>query len=227
MSSESSQLNPPRHEWVIAAGDLPPQRLEKFLQQKLPGLSRRNIQALIREGLVLVDHRTTDKGYRLQAGNHLNLRLPGPVEAAPVPEPALNPTIIYQDRDLIVVDKPALVPSHPLSPFETGTLANGLVARFPELVGVGEKPLEAGLVHRLDTGTSGILVAGRNLAAWSQLKLDLTGRLWIKKYLALVTGNMEPKVVTLPLAHHPRDQRRMVGLKDRKAPHRGRIFPAE
>ncbi|RPH83917.1 MAG: hypothetical protein EHM75_11505 [Desulfobacteraceae bacterium] len=131
MSSESSQLNPPRHEWVIAAGDLPPQRLEKFLQQKLPGLSRRNIQALIMEGLVLVDHRTTDKGYRLQAGNHLKIRLPGPVEAAPVPEPALNPTIIYQDRDLIVVDKPALVPTHPLSPFETGTLANGLVARFP------------------------------------------------------------------------------------------------
>ena len=179
------------------------------------------------EGLVLVDHRTTDKGYRLQAGNHLKIRLPGPVEAAPVREPALNPTIIYQDRDLIVVDKPALVPTHPLSPFETGTLANGLVARFSELVGVGEKPLEAGLIHRLDTGTSGILVAGRNHVAWSQLKLDLARRLWNKKYLTLVTGNMEPKVVTLPLAHHPRDQRRMVALKDRKAPHRGRIFPAE
>ena len=174
---------------------------------------------------LIIRRRTRDT--RLQAGDRLELRLPGPLEVIPVPEPARHLTIIYQDKDLIVVDKPALVPTHPLSPFETGTLANALVARFPELSGVGPKPLEAGLIHRLDTGTSGILVAGRNPVAWSQLKQDLARRLWNKKYLALVTGIMEQKVVTLPLAHHPTDRRRMVVLKDRKDPHRGRIFPAE
>jgi 23S rRNA pseudouridine1911/1915/1917 synthase len=227
LPSKLSPLDPLRREWIFAAGDLPPQRLEKFLQQKFPDLSRRNIQALIAKGLVLVNHTAADKGYRLQAGDRLELRLPGLMEAYPVPEPARNLTIIYQDKDLIVADKPALIPTHPLSPFETGTLANALVSRFPELVGVGPKPLEAGLIHRLDTGTSGILVAGRNQTAWSQLKQDLARRLWNKKYLALVAGVMEPKVVTLPLAHHPTDRRRMFALKGRDEPHRGRIFPAE
>ena len=227
MPSKLSKSDPLRREWIFAASDSPPQRLEKFLQKKFPGLSRRNIRVLIAEGLVLVNHQAADKGCRLQAGDRLELWLPGPMEVYPVPDPARNLTIIYQDKDLIVVNKPALVPTHPLSPFETGTLANALVSCFPELVGVGPKSLEAGLIHRLDTGTSGILVAGRNLVAWSQLKQDLARRLWNKKYLALVPGIIEPKVVTLPLAHHPTDRRRMLALKDRKDPHRGRIFPAE
>ena len=227
MPTKLSKLDPLRQEWIFADGDSPPQRLEKFLQQKFPSLSRRNLQALIADGLVLVNHRAAGKGYRLQAGDSLELRLPGPLEVLPLPEPARKLTIIYQDEDLIVVDKPGLVPTHPLSPFETGTLANALVSRFPELVGVGAKSLEAGLVHRLDTGTSGILVAGRNALAWSQLKQDIARRLWNKKYLALVAGIMEQKVVPLPLAHHPTDRRRMVVLQDRKDPHRGRIFPAE
>ena len=227
MPSKLSPLDPLRREWIFAASESPPQRLEKFLQQEVPGLSRRNIQVLIAEGLVLVNHQAADKGYRLQAGDRLELWLPGPLEVFPVPESARNLTIIYQDKDLIIVDKPALVPTHPLSPFETGTLANTLVSRFPELNGVGPKALEAGLIHRLDTGTSGILVVGRNLVAWSQLKQDLARRLWSKKYLALVAGIIEPKLVTLPLAHHPTDRRRMVALKDQRDPHRGRIFPAE
>ncbi len=201
--------------------------MEKFLQLKFPGLSRRNIRVLIAEGRALINDQAADKGYRLQAGDRLELRLPGPLEVGPASEPVPHLTIIYQDADLIVVPKPALVPTHPLSPFETGTLANTLVHFFPELCGVGLKSLEAGLIHRLDTGTSGILVAGRNQAAWSQLKQDLARRLWIKKYLLLVPGIIEPSVVTLPLAHHPGDRRRMVALREGEAAHRGRIFPAE
>ncbi|HSO71064.1 MAG TPA: RluA family pseudouridine synthase [Thermodesulfobacteriota bacterium] len=227
MSSKPSKSDPLLREWIFAAGDAPPQRLEKFLQQKFLDLSRRNIRVLIAEDRVRVNHRTADKGYRLQAGDHLEIRLPAPLTVYPVPEPARHLTIIYQDEDLIVVDKPALLPTHPLSPFETGTLTNALISLFPELAGVGPKSLEAGLIHRLDTGTSGILIAGRNPAAWSQLKQDLAQRLWNKIYLALVAGDMEPMVLTVPLAHHPRDRRRMVALKDRADPHRGRIFPAE
>ena len=136
--------------------------------------------------------------------------------------------LIYEDSDLIVADKPAPVPSHPLSPFETGTLANALVARFPELSGIGTKPLEAGLIHRLDIGTSGILIAARNPAAWARLKQDLARRLWQKKYLALVSGITAAEgVIRQPLAHHPTDRRRMLALRDPNLPHRGRIFPAE
>ena len=227
MTSKLSKLDPLRREWIFTADDPPSQRLEKFLQRKFPVLSRKNIQALIAEGPVLVNHRAAHKGTRLQTGDHVKLRLPGPLDILPLPEPARQLTILYHDQDLIVVDKPALVPTHPLSPFETGTLANALVSRFPELSGVGSNPLEAGLIHRLDTGTSGILVAGRNQGAWSQLKQDLARRLWTKKYLALATGIIEDTVVTLPLAHHPTDRKRMTALKDRRDPHRGRIFPAE
>jgi 23S rRNA pseudouridine1911/1915/1917 synthase len=227
LPSNLSKLEALHREWIFAAADSPPQRLEKFLQQEFPGLSRRNIQILIAEGRARVNHQAARKGYRLQAGDRLELRLPGPMEVYPVPEPAPHLTIIYQDPDLIVVDKPALVPTHPFSPFETGTLANALVDSFPELRGIGPKSLEAGLIHRLDSGTSGILVAGRNQASWSQLKQDLARRLWKKNYQTLVTGFIEQKVLTRPLAHHPTDQKRMVALKDRNDPHRGRIFPAE
>jgi 23S rRNA pseudouridine1911/1915/1917 synthase len=228
LPSKLSKLNPLRREWIFAEADSPPQRLEKFLQQKFPDLSRRNIQVLIAEGLVMVNHRATVKGYRLQAGDRLELWLPRLMEVIPVQDTPLHLTIIYQDKDLIVVEKPALIPSHPLSPFETGTLANTLVSCFPELVGVGPKSLEAGLIHRLDTGTSGILVAGRNHVAWSQLRRDLARRLWNKEYLVLVSGITGSKgVIKRPLAHHPSDRRRMLVLKDPKDPHRGRIFPAK
>lgn len=226
-----SQLFPPdphRCEWTFAAGDSPPLRLEKFLQRKLSGLSRRNIQDLIAEDLVLVNHRGAQKGYRLQAGDCIEIRLPGPLEFLPIPEPTFPLTLIYQDNDLVVLDKPGLAPSHPLSPFETGTIANALVARFPELSDMEPKPLEAGLIHRLDSGTSGVLVAGRTPTARSQLKQDLARRLWNKKYLTLVSGIIEPGgIIKQPLAHHPGDRSRMMIVRDTKEPHRGRIFPAE
>ena len=90
-----------------------------------------------------------------------------------------------------MIDKPGDIPVHPLRVWENGTLANALIGTFPELQGVGGNPLEPGLVHRLDRGTSGILVVGRNQPSWTALKQDLKYRRWTKKYLALVEGNLE------------------------------------
>ena len=228
MPFEPSISDPCRRDWIFAGNDSPFQRLDQFLRNKIPGLSRRRIHGLIAESRVRVNQQTGVKGTLLRVGDRIELRLPGPLNALLVPEPTGMLALIYEDSDLIVAEKPAPVPSHPLSPFETGTLANALVARFPELSGVGTKPLEAGLIHRLDIGTSGILIAARNPAAWARLKQDLARRLWKKKYLALVSGITELKgVVNQPLAHHPTDRRRMVALKDPKDPHRGRIYPAE
>jgi 23S rRNA pseudouridine1911/1915/1917 synthase len=228
LPSQPSQPNPRRREWTFADGDSPPPRLERFLQKNLPALSRRNLQDLIADNLVLVNQRAAEKGYRLRAGDRVEIRLPGSLEFLPVPAPSLPLTLIYQDQELVVLDKPGLVPAHPLSPFETGTIANALVARFPELSGVGAKPLEAGLIHRLDSGTSGILVAGRTPAARSQLKQDLARRLWNKKYLALVWGIIASDgVIKQDLAHHPGDRSRMMIVRDTRDPHRGRILPAE
>ena len=228
MPSQPSQPDPRRREWTFAAGDTPPPRLEKYLQKNFPALSRRNLQDLIADNLVLVNRRAAGKGYRLQVGDRVEIRLPGSLEFLPVPAPSFPLTLIYQDQDLVVLDKPGLVPAHPLSPFETGTIANALVARFPELSGLGPRPLEAGLIHRLDMATSGILVAGRTPAARSQLKQDLARRLWNKKYLTLVSGIIEPEgVIRQALAHHSGDRSRMTIVRDPEEPHRGRIFSAE
>ena len=80
------------------------------------------------------------------------------------------------------------MPTHPLSPFETGTLANALVSHWPQIVGVGNKPLEPGLVHRLDKGTSGLLAVALEQTTWLQLKKDLGAKRWTKTYQALVEG---------------------------------------
>ena len=84
-----------------------------------------------------------------------------------------SPRSFLKISTFLVIEKPGLVPTHPLSPFETGTLANALVSNWPQTIGVGNKPLEPGLVHRLDSGTSGLLVAALEQGVWVQLKKDL------------------------------------------------------
>src|SRR5207253_7199746 len=99
-----------------------------------------------------------------------------PPPDAPAPQPDLPVRIVHADSHLVVADKPAGMPSHPLKPGETGTAANALVGRFPELAAVGPSPREGGLVHRLDTDTSGLLLAARTDAAHALLRAQFAGR---------------------------------------------------
>ncbi|MGZ6123691.1 MAG: RluA family pseudouridine synthase, partial [Myxococcales bacterium] len=106
-------------------------------------------------------------------------------------------------------------PSHPLKPGEKGTAANALVGRFPELAGVGPSPREGGLVHRLDTDTSGLLLAARTGAAHAVLRAQFAARTVEKGYLALVEGEIHAGgEIALPLLHDPRDPRRMQAASD-------------
>ena len=124
------------------------------------GLSRARVKSLFEAGAVRVDGRRPSKGDRATGGARVEVEL-AEEAAALVPEPALALPLLYQDAWLVAVDKPAGLPSHPLKPGETGTIANALVARFPEVAGVGEDAREGGLVHRLDIETSGVLLAAR------------------------------------------------------------------
>ena len=111
-------------------------------------------------------------------------------------------TVLYEDEALIFVDKPARVPSHPLQPGETGTVANALVARYPELAAVGDDPREAGLCHRLDVETSGVLLAARTPEAWKTVREAFDARRVDKRYLALVSGPLADEgEIELPLMH--------------------------
>ncbi len=148
---------------------------------------------------VRVDGRVARKGERLVAGQVVRV-----VGAAPVPAPgervaieadaSVVLTVLYQDEALVAVAKPAGMPSHPLRAGERGTLASGLVARFPECAGASPDPREGGLVHRLDVGTSGVLIAARQRGLWTPLHETLGGGCE-KTYLAEVAGTATDTVI--------------------------------
>jgi 23S rRNA pseudouridine1911/1915/1917 synthase len=165
------------------------------------GLSRARVKSLFETGAVRVDGRRPSKGDRATAGARVEVEL---TEEAPalVPEPLLPLSVLYEDAWLLALDKPAGMPSHPLKPGETGTAANALVARFPEVATAGEDPREGGLVHRLDIETSGVLLAARDRESWEAVRALFHERAVDKRYWALVAGPIgDEGTIELPLRH--------------------------
>lgn len=188
------------------------QRLDAFLAPRV-SLSRAALKALIDDGRVRVDGRRAKKGLALTEGQRVTAELPDapPTAAA---DPSLRLTVLWEDEHLVFVDKPAGVPSQPLAPGELGTVANALVALRPEQAEVGADPREAGLAHRLDVETSGVLVAAKTKSAWTALRAAFggAGREVDKRYLALVHGPLADEgEIDLPLAHHGDHMRPALG----------------
>ena len=185
---------------IVAAG--PSERLDHWLRGALPGLSRRLVHALIADGSVRIDGRRARKGDLVQTGMRVTL----PALPVLAPNSGLPLTVLHEDAELVAIDKPGGVPSHPLDPRERDTIANALLARYPDTA-----PLAGGLAHRLDTGTSGVLLAARSAEMWAQLRAAFRAKTVTKRYLAITSG-VAPDAITvdLPLGHHPSDRRRMV-----------------
>ena len=173
-------------QWVVAANE-GAVRLDTFLATRLQPLPRRDIAALIASGQVLLNGRTSKKGLRVHAGDTVT----APVVCSVRPNPALPIAVVYADDTVVVLDKPAGIPSLALRHTETDAVTNFLVARFPETVTVGPRPLESGLVHRLDTPTSGLLLAARTPAAYASLRKQWSARTVEKQYLAVVAGQLQ------------------------------------
>src|SRR5689334_24953536 len=152
----------------VVPADALAERLDKTVS-RLFGISRGRAMEWISEGRVRVDGKRAPKGAPAPPGSRISVERPPPDQ--PAPEPDLPIRIVHADAHLIVADKPAGMPSHPLKPGETGTAANALVGRFPELAQVGPAAREGGLVHRLDTDTSGLLLAARTDAAHAMLQI--------------------------------------------------------
>lgn len=185
---------------VSAAG-----RLDAFVLGAGLPLSRRIVHRLIADGDVRLNGRRAAKGARVAPGDEVSV----PWLTALAPEPALPVRIAHVDDEVVALDKPGGMPSHALDPRETGTAAAFLVAHFPETASVGE-PFAAGLAHRLDTGTSGLLLAARTADVFARLRDAFTARRVTKRYLAVVTGRLDaPADVAHPLAHDSTDRRRM------------------
>ena len=165
-------------------------RLDHFVA-RLIGDSVHAARRLIVDGRVSLDGRSTHdvkKGIHLAVGQDVIVELAGSPSAGVVPEPEAPLEVLFCDAQLVAVNKPAGIPSHPLRTGETGTLANALVARYPECAEAADDRREAGLGHRLDNGTSGVLLAARRHDVWLALREALRAASCEKHYLAEVVG---------------------------------------
>jgi 23S rRNA pseudouridine1911/1915/1917 synthase len=178
-------------------------RIDLFIGEAL-ALSRSRVKALFEAGAVRLNHKKAKKGHTLNEGDQLEVDLPDfAPSAAAVGDAQLPLEVLYADDTVVFVDKRAGVPTHPLKPGEVGTVANALIAMFPDMALVGDDPREAGLCHRLDVETSGVLVAARTRPAWVALRAAFSeDRQVTKRYVALVTGPLADQgTIEVPLAH--------------------------
>jgi 23S rRNA pseudouridine1911/1915/1917 synthase len=175
------------------------QRIDHAVAAAVPGLSIAAARRLLLAGAVRVDGRRPRKGAKVAAGEDgatleiddaalASARGPAAARAPIAPDPTAAVTVVFADAALVAIAKPAGMPSHPLAADQRGAAANAIVARFPECGAASPDPREGGLVHRLDTGTSGVLVAARDAHVWPKLRAALIAGACEKVYLAEVSG---------------------------------------
>lgn len=185
---------------TVAAGD--EGRVDKALAKHFPDAGRRQLAELFDAGVVRVHGKRAKKGDRVVAGDVIEL------ERAPVSGDALRPvpnadvpiTILLERAELVVIDKPAGIPSQPLRAGERDTAANAIVSRWPECATIGDDPRDGGLVHRLDIGTSGALIAARDEATYRALREAFGQGLVDKEYVAITDGRPVSRDTDAPLA---------------------------
>ena len=185
-------------------------RLDKVLARMIPQFSRSRLQQWIDAGHVMVDGKTGN-GKRLVIGDEEVVVLPqeAPEDAAYKPE-QMNLPILHEDDAIIVINKPAGLVVHPAAGNWSGTLLNGLLHHFPPIASVPR----AGIVHRLDKDTSGLMVVAKTLEAHTDLVRQLQARTVKREYLALVWGAPSlQRTVNAPIGRHPRDRIRMAVLE--------------
>jgi 23S rRNA pseudouridine1911/1915/1917 synthase len=177
-------------------------RADKALARLFPDAGRRQLAALFEAGAVRVNGKRARKGDRVAAGDTVDLaREPVSGDALrPAPDPTVELVLLVERAELVVIAKPAGIPSQPLRAGELGTIANGLAHRFPECAAIGDDARDGGLVHRLDIGTSGALVAARTPEAYRALRDAFAAGQVSKHYLAITDGQPAARECDAPLA---------------------------
>ncbi len=193
-------------------------RLDRFLAEVLPGGSRQRARELIAAGAVRVNGQRPRKSRVVEPGDAIEVCIGSaePASDAPglAPEPALDVHVLYEDTAIVALDKPAGMPSTAVRPNDRGTLANFLAGRYPGIGWGSDRDREAGLAHRLDTGTSGVILAARTAEALKVLRQQFRNHEIEKTYLALVAGDVAAAgSITYPIAHAPGRPRRMTVCK--------------
>jgi len=190
----------------------PNERLDRWLAENLSQHSRSAIQRWIADGLVLVDGRIAKASLKIEPGQSVIVHIPAPVETA-IQAENIPLSIVYEDDDLLVIDKPAGLVVHPAPGHRDGTLVNAILHHCPEIVGVGGEK-RPGIVHRLDKETSGLIVVAKNDATHHFLQRQFAARTVEKEYLALLEGRIEPPKgrISAPIGRHSVQRKRQAVL---------------
>src|SRR5471032_3232534 len=192
---------------ITVSDDVDDLRIDRFLVSVI-ALSRSHIQRLIKDGQVQVAGKDVKANHAVKVGQEISINVPEPVDPVPQPEELPLP-IVYQDHDLIVVDKPAGMVVHPAAGHPSGTLVNALLHHVDDLSGIGGEK-RPGIVHRLDKGTSGLMVVAKHDRAHEELARQFAEREVEKEYFALVWGEvMAGRRIDAPIGRDPNNRKKM------------------
>jgi 23S rRNA pseudouridine1911/1915/1917 synthase len=198
--------------------EIPAARLDRFVAESCPELSRTHAQELINQGHIKVNGQPARASHRLNPGDRVSVSIPRTTPIQILPE-ALPLDIVYEDEDLMVVDKPAGITAHPSPGHPSHTLLNAILAHFPDLP-EGSERLRPGIVHRLDKDTSGLMLVAKKRQSLAHLSDQFKSRSVTKVYLVLVKGRLSPEKGTIlaPIGRDTRHRQRMaVATRGREA----------
>jgi 23S rRNA pseudouridine1911/1915/1917 synthase len=189
--------------------DCPGERMDKAIAGAVPDISRTQCQRLISEGLVRLDDRPVKASQRLKGGERVTIIIPPIQQTSLIAEP-IPLDVQYEDKDILLINKPAGMVVHPAPGHEHGTLVNAILAYCPDLQGVGGER-RPGIVHRLDKDTSGLIIVAKNDLALQMLQEQFKRREIKKVYLALVDGHFSQfeAMIDAPIGRSVRDRKRM------------------
>lgn len=186
-------------------------RLDRYISQSCKELSRSYIQKLIEDGSITVNAQVAKPSLKAKTGDVIVINLPPPQlpPSTLLPE-SLPLTIVYEDSDLLVVDKPAGIAVHPAPGHPSHTLINAILAHCPDIL-VLDSSIRPGIVHRLDKNTSGLMVVAKKKDVQLNLSTQLKNHLVLKKYLVLVRGHPSPEegAIQVPIGRHPKNRKKM------------------
>ena len=197
--------------------DLENVRLDAYISNKETNISRTNIQRLIEEGNVLVNGQKKKISYKVQIGDNIEINIPEAKETS-IKAENIPVEVVYEDNDIIVVNKPKGMVVHPANGNPDGTLVNAIMAMCKgSLSGIGGE-IRPGIVHRLDKDTSGLLIVAKNDLAHINMSNQIKNRQVKKIYIALVRGNIneEEATINMPIGRSTKDRKKMAVRKDGK-----------
>lgn len=194
------------------------ERIDRFLQGQCPDMSRAKLQKMIQDGCVTVNRSVVKSNYKVRMGDHIVFDVPAPAEVN-IEAENIPLDILYEDADMIVINKARGMVVHPAPGNYEGTLVNALLYHCDDLSGINGE-LRPGIVHRLDKDTSGVMVAAKNDVAHQSLAMQIGEKTATRTYLAIVHGNVrdDQGIINAPIGRHPTDRKQMA-VTEKNAKH--------